>query len=241
MRFVIAFLASAAACASPPQRVVALSRCAAGPLADTLSPSRDAFFREALFASPTMRTPRFDDYTPDSYHADKLDLAEGLPSEAARCGLRLRALLVVGPVGPLWSFHVVPFIEDGDSLRVNSLVMPHARITGKGSARVSEAALTELVTDLTRSPLVKAGLPAFGDSLREPLARDFSYNLLLVLYEGEHAPRYWHASLWPAMRGDDKTSVEHAERLTASIDRVLGRTSETYTHGMDLERRALRP
>jgi hypothetical protein len=227
-------LLASAACVSPTSRQVDLAptQCAAGPLADTLSPTREAFFREALFAAPTIRTPRFDDYTPGSYHADKLDLANGLPAEAVRCGLRLRALLVVGPTGPLWAFHVVPFIQDGDSLRVNSMVMPHARITGKGTARLSERTLTDLVSDVTRSGLLKPGLPVFPDSLRGPLARDFSYNLLLVLYEGSDAPRYWHADLWDAMRGDNNERTREMGQLIASIDAVLGRTTRTYEHGM---------
>ena len=207
------------------------SQCAAGSLVDSVSPSREGFFREVLYAVPTRRTPRFDDYTPGSYHADKQDLAVGLPIEATRCGLRLRALLVVGPIGPLWTFHVIPFIQDADSLRVNSLVMPHARITGKGTARIGEQALSELVSDLTRSALVKPGLPAFPDSLREPLGRDFSYNLLLVVYAPGESARYWHATFWEAMRGDNAESA-HLERVLETINRVLGATNQTYGHGM---------
>jgi hypothetical protein len=207
---------------------LAPTQCAAGPLAAAVSPSREGFFREVLFAAPTARTPRFDDYTPGSYHVDKLDLADGLPSEAARCGVRLRAVLVLGPVGPMWAFHVIAFIQDGDSLRINSLVMPHARITGKGTGRIDEARLTALIASVTGSPLVRAGRPVFADTVTDPLARDFSYTLLLVVYDGSAAPRHWHGSLWTAMRGEDSAAVVQMERLTDDIDAVLKSTTDTY-------------
>ena len=83
------------ACAADPARrevprgrpgVVHPAVCTGAPLPDSVTPSREGFFREVLFAAPTPRTSRYDDYTPGCYHADKLDLARGLPTEAARCG-----------------------------------------------------------------------------------------------------------------------------------------------------------
>ncbi len=87
------------------------------------------------------RTHLYDDYAEGSYHANKLDLARGLPAEGERCGVRMRGLLLFGPVGPLWTFHIIAFIDEGDQVRVNSLVMPHARITGKGSTSAAGAAI----------------------------------------------------------------------------------------------------
>lgn len=218
------------ACAPTPSRgsSVAPRECLAGPLADTLTLSREAFFREVLFATPTVRTPRFDDYTPGSYHVDKLDVAAGLPAEAARCGLRLRALLTVGPTGPLWAYHVVPFIEDGESVRVNSLVMPHARITGKGSGQITDNELSRLVATLTRSPLVRSGLPVFPDSVESPLSRDFSYDLLLVVFDRGQSPRYWYASFRQAQPENPDRSAGEVDEVLDAINEVLGRTSSTY-------------
>ena len=229
-----AIVLATAACtttSTPTQRAAAEpapTQCTAGELADTVSPSREGLFREVLFAPPTARTPRFDDYTAGSYHVDKLDLAEGLPSEAARCGLRLRALLVLGPVGPLWAFHVAAFIQDGDSLRVNSLVMPHARITGKSTGHVDEARLTDLVASVSGLPLVQAGRPAIADSVTDRLTRDFSYTLLLTVYEERATPRHWHASFWAAMRGEDSVAIAQMKKLVADINVVLDSTTVTY-------------
>src|SRR5690606_22600657 len=147
-------------------------------MSDSVTPSRQGFLREVLFAAPTPRTPEYADYTPDSYHADKLDLAIGLPDEAVDCGTDLRGLLVVGPLGPLWAYHVVAFLADDDSVRMNTLVMPHARITGKATARLAPSTVESLYDALTNAPLMQPGQPIFPDSL-DSLARDFSYTLLL--------------------------------------------------------------
>jgi len=60
----------------------------------------------------------------------------GLQAEATACGVRLRAALIVGPVGPLWTFHVAWLVQEPEGVRVNSLVMPHARITGKATGLI---------------------------------------------------------------------------------------------------------
>jgi hypothetical protein len=55
---------------------------------------------------------------------NKLDLAKGLPEHAKLCGLRPKALIVVGPIGALWGYNVAVLLEDGEGVRVNSLAMP---------------------------------------------------------------------------------------------------------------------
>ena len=197
------------------------SVCVAGPLADTLSPTRDGFFREVLFAEPTARTPRYDDYTPGSYHVDKLDVLAGIPSAADACGLDLEGLLMIGPVGPLWAYHVIAFVRDADSVRMSRLVMPHARITGKARAGLSRERLTQFYDSLQRSPLLRDGLPtAPGGSEAERTDREWSYDVLLVRF-GPGKPRYWHASV----RGADEATWHE---FFAPIDRLLQLTTVTY-------------
>lgn len=215
----------AAACTSgdlplpdhPP--LLAPVQCVAGSLPDSLAPSREGFFREVLFAGPTPRTPRFDDYTEGSYHAAKVDLARGLAAEAARCGLDLQLLLVLGPVGPLWAYHVMPFIADGDSVRVNTLVMPHARITGKATGRRGRAQVEQLLAKLTASPLLMRGLPAGADTATD-LGSEFGWELLLTRYEAGEA-RHWHAEL----READAAAVES---VFAAINAFLDGLQATY-------------
>src|SRR5262245_51091726 len=73
--------------------------------ADQLKPTRKAFLGEVLDARPTPVTPKFDDYTPGSYHIEKEDLLNGLIEEAKKRKLTLRSVTIFGPVltDPLWT------------------------------------------------------------------------------------------------------------------------------------------
>lgn len=190
---------------------------------DDITPSRSAFLTEVLFAEPTARTPRFDDYTTDSYHVRKLDLVTGLEEQSRSCGLRLRAVLIVGPVGMLWSYHIAALIDEGDQIRINTLVMPHARITGKASGLVPAALASELLAAVAASPLIRPGIPT-------PLPTDddgdfeFSYKLLLVVLDGPSAGRF-HASL------NDIFPKSEDKDLLDRVNGVLGHTSKTYPKG----------
>ena len=101
------------------------------------------FAREVLFGYATYHTPRFDAYTEGSYHVDPPQLVADIPAEAARHGLDLQAVVVVGPYGPVWAYDVVALIRTPECVRVNSLVMPHARITAKYSGCLSAQSATE--------------------------------------------------------------------------------------------------
>jgi hypothetical protein len=188
-------------------------------------PTRDAFFREILTARPSEITPLFDDYTHGSYHVDKLDVADGLPAAAAACGLKLRGLLLVGPAGMLWSYHVAALIEEGDAIRVNSLVMPHARITGKGTGVIEMSEATTLLHDIERQSLVRPGRPVIQKRADGP---DFSYRLLLVIYD-HREPSYFHADF-----NEFQESAALSD-LLARVNALLGKTTSTYRIG-DIKR-----
>jgi hypothetical protein len=180
-------------------------------------PTRRAFFHEVLFADKTRRTRLFDDYTPGSYHVDKLDLASGLAAEAECAGVRLRGLVVLGPAGPLWQYHVVAFIDEGDHVRVTSLVMPHARITGKGASTATVETVDQVLRTMTSSPLVHSGeAPRVSGALDQ----EFSYELLIARYTAQ-APELWHAKL---MGADDA----QVDQLLEPINQVIGANTTTY-------------
>lgn len=195
--------------------------CSAGPLTDSLNPSREGFFREVLFAPGSARTARFDDYTPGSYHVDKVDLATGIAPVAQKCGVVLEALVVVGPVGPLWAYHVIALLTEDDSLRVSRLVMPHARITIKTTNRISRERLDEFLRHLADSSLVHAGQPTWPDTTTDALERDFSYNFLVVRYRAQGA-EYWHAS---------SIETDAAAPLREVLTALLKGSTPTYLHG----------
>jgi hypothetical protein len=186
-------------------------------------PSRQGFLDEVLFSEPTARTPRFDDYTPDSYHIEKQDLVAGLIQQSDACSLKLRAILIVGPLGMLWAYRVATFVDEGNQLRVNIVTIPHARITEKRTASISVEAALRILDDISKSPRVFAGRQSPADSDPEG-AGEFASNLLLVKLDGAQ-PSYWHAKLrdiFPA--SDDK-------EVLGLVNRLVDMTTTTYRHG----------
>ena len=215
---------AATSCSRVPTPESALpSGCESGPAIDSVAPSREGFLREVLFSPPTARTPRYDDYTPGSYHIDKLDLARGLAEEASRCGVAPRALIVLGPMGPLWSYHVVAFLRDTGAYQVTSLVMPHARITGKGVGRLQHAPVDAILDSLVRSTVVRHGAPSWPDTAAS-IGRDFSYDFLMASY-GPDSIALWHAELRERTSADE---AKEAERVIAMLNRILSQTKTTY-------------
>jgi hypothetical protein len=185
-------------------------------------PSRNAFFHEVLFAARTDRTARFDDYTLGSYHVNKLDLVRGLPNHARECGVRLKAVLVLGPSGLLWTYHVVALAQESTQVRVNSLVMPHARITGKGTGLVSPERASELLHQLETAPLVLPGIPAPPP---DDMTSDFSYGMLLAVYDPD-GPRYFHAGPIDGAEGPGRQAL--LDRINSLLAATKG---STYEHG----------
>jgi hypothetical protein len=207
-----------------PSRTALPSVCVAGPLTDERTPSREGFFREVLFAMPTSRTPRYDVYTVGSYHIDKLDLANGLPDAACKCGTPLDSVLVLGPRGLLWTYHVVAVLHDKTLLRVNSLVMPHARITSKATGLVRPNELGHLYAELLNTRLLQVGLPIKPSSMSAgDLHFEFTYDLLFIRFAGD-ASVFRHGSLGRAAE-EDRGEVE---RLYDAINRVLSQLQPTY-------------
>lgn len=206
--------------------LVALLSCSAKADAHDGPDYRSHFFDEVLSPSATEWTPRFDDYQPTSYHVDKLDLARNLPAYAARRGQELRGVLVVGPVGFMWTYHVFTFVREGEHLRVVATALPHARVTGKSTAAISEAdyralnALISRVAGVAQAPSLAATARHLERRVieRNPkLGAEWQANLVFVDYrEG-------------VIFGElDETNVEAFER---ALESLLARLRGTYRHG----------
>jgi hypothetical protein len=109
--------------------------------------SAAGFVTELTHAQGTHRTPAFDDYTPGSYHVAMDTLLDAVRAERSR-EPRIRALVAVGPFGPLWQYNVALFLDEDDQLRSNILAMPHARITWKATGLVPRPTFDALSTVL---------------------------------------------------------------------------------------------
>lgn len=169
---------------------------AASPMmAKQLAPTRTAFLAELLDAEYSLVTRRFDDYTPGSYHVDKLDAYRGLVQASAAAGRVLRGVLIVGGYGPLWTYDVTAFFQETDGVRANQIVMAHARITWKGTALLSEAQFTRTMDELRRSSLASPTPPA--RTANEGEYPEQAYSVLLVdITTGRPDVGYGRIDLW---------------------------------------------
>ena len=185
-----------------------------------LKPSRDNFFREVLYAKATSVTPLYDDYTEGSYHVDKLDVFKGLPEMAQKEGLKLSGLVVVGPVGLLWAYYVVAFIDEGEMIRVNSLTMPHARITYKSTGTITQKRYDELVNGLLKTNVLATELPPKGKCDRCPYP-EWHYEVLVADWSDGKSNVYY-GSLNEPKAGANTDSFEK------QINDVLSASKKTY-------------
>lgn len=183
-------------------------------------PSRENFFREVLYAQLTEITPLFDDYTPGSYHVDKLDVFRGIPRLAAEEHLRLRGLIVIGPSGFLWSYHMIVFIEEDSGIRVNLLRMPHARITLKSTGKIPARRYGQFMKAILETGLLSKNLPPKGDCeiCGYP---EYDYEILLA---------DWSAKKEVLLFGR-LDEVAHGRRVNSfirKVDRLLSGLDVTY-------------
>lgn len=195
-------------------KVVALALAFALPsfAADESKPTRAAFIREVLDAKPTAVTPRFDDYTQGSYHVDREDLLKGLTEEAKKQKLELKAVAIIGPTGPLWTYHVMVFLREGEKVRVNSLVMPHARITGKGTGLITADQFEEWRKAAVASGVLQEKAPERPE-------------ILLATWDKD-------GKAGPVLRGEilvaDEKKKESLEALSKAFEAVLKDVKDTY-------------
>ncbi|MCC6901746.1 MAG: hypothetical protein IT377_22435 [Polyangiaceae bacterium] len=207
------------------------------------------FLDELVTPGATRWTAEFNAYRPDSYFVDKIVLARKLPDHARRRGRDLQALIVVGPTGGIWTYYVIAVFREGEKLRVNEVVLPHARITGKRTGLVGRA-----VVDGAVQAVVEAGvlIPAVSlDNLSRRLDAqeridwqlrnekhqrrslgDFRFDLLVGVYDDE-APSYWYGQL-------DSNRKADVDAALGAINALLKRTHQTYEHGQGTARKQVR-
>jgi hypothetical protein len=183
-------------------------------------PTRAAFLREVLDARPTPVTPRFDDYTPGSYHVDKQDLLSGLADEADQRKVPLRCLLVTGPDGILWAYSVTVFFQEGGNVRVNSLVMPHARITYKSTRLITAARYGKWLAGLLKLDSIRDTPPANARQDKDGELNDSGYTVLLAAWDREGGkPKVYYGAFG---QDDEKRKLfaEHFDAILSLLERT---------------------
>jgi hypothetical protein len=143
-------------------------------------PTRADFIREVFDARPSPLTPKFHD-APKGYHVIKDDLLKGLVEEAEKRKLDLRGVVIAGPmsVDPLWTYTVVAFIREGDKIRVNLLVFPHARLTYKSTRLVTTERYEKWVAEMQGTGVLEPKPPAAAKDEKDEGKRDRMFTLLV--------------------------------------------------------------
>jgi hypothetical protein len=186
------------------------------------APDRAQFIRECLDAAATPETPKFDDYTEGSYDIHELDLLKGLAEATESQPGRLRAVIILGPSGPLRTYYILVALSEGDLVRLNSIVMPHGRITGKGTTTLSEADFEALLAKVTTSKALSEGNTS-SKKADDPPSR---YDLLVAVYsKGGRSLRFAEV----ARPMSEATSGEKdAKELLDHINAMYKGISTTY-------------
>lgn len=189
------------------------------------APDRAQFIRECLDSAATPETPKFDDYTKGSYHIDKLDLVQGIEKATESQPGRLRAVIIFGPTRRLWTYHVLVALSEGGLIRLHSLVMPHARITGKGTRTLSRVEFEERLSKLTSSAILPEGDPT-SIKADDSLSRDFAYDMLVSVWtDGRRSLRF--AELRKLM-SEDTPKAKEAGAVLECLSGLLKGIKTTY-------------
>ena len=133
-------------------------------------------------------------------------------------------MVVVGPLGPLWTYHIISLQAEGTAARVNWLVMPHARITRKGTAIFGSLDAKGWLRDVIAAGELEAGLPRNQPPGLPPAIKEIPFEILIALW-GEGDPSYWHGWIengWFDIDGDA------TDQMLDVINDLLGRMLITY-------------
>lgn len=213
-----------------------LAACAAPPAATTIDtaqprgmPTREDFFQELMEPRPLPTSASFRSGAPDSYHVDKLELWREFPPFVRSSGRELRGLVIFGPTDFLWSYYLFAFFDEGERVRANEVVFPHARLTAKQTGLLTREQAESWLASL-------AGLPELQEIEPVPEALeallpatdlgDFRFDLL-VLHPIEPTRAFVSGHLPESRRAERAGLYAHLEALTAMLE-------PTYEHGDEI-------
>lgn len=192
--------------------------------ADAPLPTRTDFIREVLDPKPSPLTPKFHDDA-RSYHVIKEDLAKGLFGEAQKRKLDLRGVVIAGPMSldPLWTYTVVAFIREGDKVRANVVVFPHARLTYKSTALVTTERYEKWVGEMEGTGVLEPKLPAAARGEKDEAKRDRMFTLLFATSGPEGKDRRTYYS------DPERLEDEKRGRFQDVLKGILEDQEETYS------------
>src|SRR5262249_5543802 len=128
------------------------------------------------------------------------DLLKGLTEEARKRKLSLRGVLIIGPEIPLWTYYVTVFLQEGDKMRVNTLIFPHARITHKSTGLLTADRYAKWLDGMLKIGVAKSEPPAAARKEKGGQLSDFGYTLLLAAWNPEGKDQKITPAAWLGRR-----------------------------------------
>lgn len=193
-------------------------------------PDEEDFFLELLDPMPRSTSGSFHSYSEDSYSVDKINFWSEFPSFARDYGYNPKAVLVVGPIGILWTYYVFALIEEDKGVRINGIVFPHGRLTGKKTIVLSEAEALAWISKFESISGVHK-VDSTPEALRNQLSGndmgDFEFNLLLV--QLDNPEEVFVANIpWIVEEGSEETGKSAPEQLEETLNDLVIRMEQTY-------------
>ncbi len=198
-----------------------LSKSSRNVSSENLDLSREAFINEMITAAETPVTRHFDDYTPGSYHVDKLELVKGVRVLSDSIAKDVDAVLVYGLVGPLWQYNIVTVIDSTDaagSVHVNHLVFPHARITAKATRELKRSEYERIWSQILASPILRSVSTA-----DTTVSDDWSLSFVAAKFDVSQIVRVVSDSA-------GQNNAESMELLVNSVNELIGGDKAEITY-----------
>ena len=183
--------------------------------------SEDAFIEEMLYPQGLARTPRFNAYTPDSYHVRKLHLVDSVSARNTNTVRKVETLIILGPAGPLRQYNIVTIISTNpasENVRMNHLVFPHERITHKSTRLLPREEMNRIVQGLLAHPTLR-------EIRTEDHAEDAEWDLAAIVAAFGDSPTT--RALPKAAMTNDAMSVEN---FYEAVNDLLGGDLATTTY-----------
>ena len=193
-------------------------------------PNEEDFFLEVLDPMPRSTSGSFHSYSKDSYYVDKIRFWSEFPDFARDHGHNPRAVLIVGPVGVLWTYYVFVLLEEENGFRINEVIFPHSRLTKKWTALLSEDEALARISrfeSITGVRAVDTTPEGFRAESGDKDNSDFEFNLLLVwLSDPEEV---FVADIpWVIDEETEDVSRSALEQLDDALSKLTSGMEQTY-------------
>lgn len=168
----------------------------------------------------TPLTPRFYSH-PDIHQFEKQDYYEALVSLGKKENLKLQALMVLGPLGPLYDYSYLTFLKENNDIRLNYLKTVHDRIRHKATRSFSEKEYQDTIKKILDTKALK---PLSGSKTSGvPWPNEDDYQVLFAVFKKGHPEIYIGKIL-----KKDSSLNKLGEKLIDQVNKDINSLKRTY-------------